>query len=234
MTKLIYRWLESIKCCRKRRGKVLHYRHEVADAHNVIQHSWWVVLLHGSNVERAGGSCNSNWCGQECWCKEGWRDLKWFMVSAWISLNVEPKTYRTGEDTATSQLREQGGKSPPCRSVVVLYNAITEDLITGISTVDVYFGFSDLFSQMHYIHSFLLHPNLPLPPASSFISSVSGRAHRELVDALVDGDGHHSAWDSGLCLSRLPPLSHHHLLQGHQEVGCHFFSVLFLLLNHSK
>ena len=32
------------------------------------------------------------------------------MVSGWISLNVEPKTYRTGEDTAASQLREQGRK----------------------------------------------------------------------------------------------------------------------------
>lgn len=131
VTKLIYRWWESMKCCRTEEGKVLHYKHGVADAHNVIQHSRWVVLLHGSNVERAGGSCNSNWCGQECWCKEGWWDLKWFMVSGWISLNVEPKTCRTGEDTAPSQLRALGGKSP-CFSVFVLYNANTKHLNTRL------------------------------------------------------------------------------------------------------
>lgn len=177
MTKLIYRWWESIKCCRKRGGKVLHYRHEVADAHNVIQHSWWVVLLHGSNVERAGGSCNSNWCGQECWCKEGWRDLKWFMVSAWISLNVEPKTYRTGEDTATSQLREQGGKNQ-LHAALLLCNAITEDLITGISTVDVFFFFFFRFSDLFYFLRciiFILFFCIPISlcPCFSFFFSLS-------------------------------------------------------------
>lgn len=35
----------------------------------------------------------------------------------------------------------------------------------------------------------------------------------------MDGDGLYSPWNCGLRLSRLPSLSHHHLLQGHQEVG---------------
>lgn len=52
-----------------------------------------------------------------------------------------------------------------------------------------------------------------------FFSSCppSGRAHGAFGAALVDGLS--STWNGGLRLSRLPPLSHHHLLQGHQEVG---------------
>ena len=135
MTKLIYRWWESIKRCRKRGGKFC-----ITDT-KLLMH----IMLFNIPGEWSYStdlmwkeqevSCNSNWCGQECWCKEGWRDLKWFMVSAWISLNVEPKTYRTGEDTATSQLREQWGKPPPCCSVFVLYNAIIEDLIIRLGSV---------------------------------------------------------------------------------------------------
>lgn len=162
----------------KEKRKVLHYRHEVADAHNVVQHSWWVVLLHGSNVERAGGSCNSNWCGQECWCKEGWRDLKWFMVSGWISLNVEPKTYRTGEDTASSQLREQGRKPPPCCSVIVLYNTLTRDLrkrlvsvVSKVIRVNVPFFYFELICFIKCILFILFFCNqisLLLPPLLLF------------------------------------------------------------------
>lgn len=48
---------------------------------------------------------------------------------------------------------------------------------------------------------------------------LSGRAHGAFGAALVDGDGLYSSWHGGLRLSRLPPLSHHRLLQGHQEVG---------------
>lgn len=58
---------------------------------------------------------------------------------------------------------------------------------------------------------------LLLPPV--FSPFLSGRAHGAHVEALVDGDGHYSAWNGGLCLSCLPPLSHHHLLQGYQEVS---------------
>ncbi|MED6292102.1 hypothetical protein CHARACLAT_030274 [Characodon lateralis] len=45
-----------------------------------------------------------------------------------------------------------------------------------------------------------------------------GRAHGAIVEALVDGSGRYSAWDSELCLSCLPPFRHHHLLQGDQKV----------------
>lgn len=72
------------------------------------------------------------------------------------------------------------------------------------------------------IHSLLLHPNLSPPAPSSSLFFLSGRAHGALDEALVDGDGHYSSRNGGLCLSCLPPLSHHHLLQGHQEVGRQF------------
>lgn len=69
--------------------------------------------------------------------------------------------------------------------------------------------------------TFLIHLS---PCFSSSFSSfspcpLSGRAHGAFGAALVDGDGLYSTWNGGLRLSRLPPLSHHHLLQGHQEVG---------------
>lgn len=95
----------------------------------------------------------------------------------------------------------------------------------------LFFRFSDLFYFLRCI-IFILFFCIPIslcPCFSFFFPSLSGKYCGALVDTLVDGDGHHSAWNSGLCLGRLPPLSHHHLLQGHQEVGCHFFSVLFLL-----
>lgn len=52
--------------------------------------------------------------------------------------------------------------------------------------------------------------------------SPRARTHGALVASLVDGDGLYSPGNSGLCLSGVPALSHHHLLQGHQKVGIHF------------
>lgn len=65
-------------------------------------------------------------------------------------------------------------------------------------------------------------PNLPIlfvPPSPS---SCSGRAHGAFAAALVDGDGLYSLGNGELRLAHLPPLGHHHLLQGHQKVGFSF------------
>lgn len=120
---------------------------------------------------------------EKCWCKEGWQDFKWFMVSGWISLNVEPKAYRASKGTATPQ---QGRISPS-------YSSIYFSLI---------YIFSSKYQFLYLQHSL----------TTSFFLVVSGRAHGAVVDALVDGGGPHSARDGGLCVSRLPPLCHYHLL----------------------
>lgn len=80
----------------------------------------------------------------------------------------------------------------------------------------------DLTFNVHFLHVFL-PPPLPSSPLSS--CPLSGRAHGAFGAALVDGDGLYSSWNGGLRLSRLPPLSHHHLLQGHQEVGAFLLNV---------
>lgn len=80
----------------------------------------------------------------------------------------------------------------------------------------------DLTFNVDFLHVFL-PPLLPSSPLSS--CPLSGRAHGAFGAALVDGDGLYSSWNGGLRLSRLPPLSHHHLLQGHQEVGAFLLNV---------
>lgn len=72
--------------------------------------------------------------------------------------------------------------------------------------------FSQISSSSWYLLSILLH---------------SGRAHGAFAAALVDGDGLYSLGNGELRLAHLPPLGHHHLLQGHQKVGF-FFAKLFL------
>lgn len=67
--------------------------------------------------------------------------------------------------------------------------------------------------------TFIVHFLLVFLPPPFSSCPLSGRAHGAFGAALVDGDGLYSSWNGGLRLSCLPPLSHHHLLQGHQEVG---------------
>lgn len=80
----------------------------------------------------------------------------------------------------------------------------------------------------------LLFPNLlilpasPPPPPTLHPSSHSGRAHGAFAAALVDGDGLYSLGNGELRLARLPPLGHHHLLQGHQKVGVPFVAVFLV------
>lgn len=74
--------------------------------------------------------------------------------------------------------------------------------------------------NVHFLHGFSSTPPTPLSSCPR-----SGRAHGAFGAALVDGDGLYSSWNGGLRLSRLPPLSHHHLLQGHQEVGAFLLNV---------
>lgn len=75
----------------------------------------------------------------------------------------------------------------------------------------------NLFGYLFKYLIIFLVPNLP-PPAPYSLFPFSGRAHGAFDAALVDGGGLYSTWNGGLCLISLPPLSHHHLLQGHQEV----------------
>lgn len=76
------------------------------------------------------------------------------MVSGWISLNVEPKTYRTGEDTATSQLRAGKKNHLYAAFVIALYNAITKDLTTQGSavshTVIMFLNFELIFTDLFF------------------------------------------------------------------------------------
>ncbi|KAJ0009072.1 hypothetical protein NQD34_016487 [Periophthalmus magnuspinnatus] len=65
------------------------------------------------------------------------------------------------------------------------------------------------------------YPPLPSTSTSSTPAAApgppSGGAHGALSPALVVRDGLYSAGNGGVCLTALPPVSCHHLLQGHQE-----------------
>lgn len=77
------------------------------------------------------------------------------------------------------------------------------------------------------IHYFCIQISFLLSPLLLFFS-LSGSDRGAPAEAMVDGDGRCSPGNGGLCIRCLPALSHHHLLQGHQEVGCHFYAFRFL------
>lgn len=156
------------------------------------------------------------------------------MVSSWISLNVEPRTYRTSrqwrwwrwwwksQHLAKQRPRPRGrftSAAPRCVIAELCWFSLTRFLpfvaVKRASTLCLFFQIS----------SFLPAPPPPLPLHPS---SHSGRAHGAFAAALVDGDGLYSLGNGELRLARLPPLGHHHLLQGHQKVGLPF-AALFLV-----
>lgn len=161
-----------------------------------------------AGVRKADGTLNDSWC----------------RVGYLWTLNLRPTEQARTLLLPTQKARRE---SHLC-SVIVLYNALTKALKAIRKSVLCFWMLCWFFwfIELNTFCSFSTSVPKPLsPPAASFLSlSLSGRAHGALVEALVDGDGHYSAWNSGLCLSGLPPLSHHHLLQGHQEVGFLFFS----------
>lgn len=161
-----------------------------------------------AGVRKADGTLNDSWC----------------RVGYLWTLNLRPTEQARTQRLPNSESREENH----LHAALLLCDAITKDLITRLNSVMNRFFWFILLNAFYSFSSSASILSPPAPSSSPFLNFFqSGRAHGALVEALVDGDGHYSAWNGGLCLSCLPPLSHHHLLQGHQEVGCHF-SVLFL------
>lgn len=150
------------------------------------------------------------------------------MVSSWISLNVEPRTYRTSRVWRWWWWWRWRGRrriSPNIAATLYLRSSLLRNCQIAQKVLGLLTWFLSFFLSvpLNVLLLFVFFPNfliLFIPPSPlSSSSSHSGRAHGAFAAALVDGDGLYSLGNGELRLARLPPLGHHHLLQGHQKVG---------------
>ena len=168
-----------------------------------------------ASVRRADRTLNDSWC------QAGY---------LW-TLNLRPTEQAGTQLLSSSESRGENPLHDPLLLCCIRAEASTKYLIPDVTELWFKCSYTVLkifwvFEQIFYAFDVLNYVYPPLyvhfsPPASSSPLYLSGRAHGALSEALVDGDGHYSSWDGGLCISCLPPLSHHHLLQGYQKVRRH-------------
>lgn len=154
-----------------------------------------------AGVRKADGTLNDSWC----------------RVGYLWTLNLRPT-----EQARTLLFPSWSAGKKITSMLLFLLGCIPEQITKNLITTSksaLWLKCNPLhFCVINSVYSLFLYLHLSAP-APLFSASLSGRAQCALVEAQVDG--HHSAWNGGLCLSCLPPLSHHHLLQGYQEVRPH-------------